>query len=113
MLLPLQTAVFQEDLTVKTKEYAKERVTKMIKTVVKIEGMMCGMCEAHMNDAIRNNFTVKKVTSSHSKCETEIISENELDEAKLRETVEKTGYKFLGITTEPYEKKGFSLFGKK
>ena len=28
----------------------------MTKTVLKIDGMMCGMCEAHVNDAIRNAF---------------------------------------------------------
>ena len=33
----------------------------MIKTTLKIDGMMCGMCEAHMNDVIRKNFKVKKV----------------------------------------------------
>ena len=36
----------------------------MIKTTLKIDGMMCGMCESHMNDVIRKNFKVKKVTSS-------------------------------------------------
>ena len=25
----------------------------MIKTALKIDGMMCGMCEAHINDVIR------------------------------------------------------------
>ncbi|EKC59112.1 Copper chaperone, partial [human gut metagenome] len=39
----------------------------MVKTTLKIDGMMCGMCESHVNDAIRNAFPVKKVTSSHSK----------------------------------------------
>ena len=24
----------------------------MVKTVLKIDGMMCGMCESHMNDLI-------------------------------------------------------------
>ena len=38
----------------------------MVKTTLKIDGMMCGMCEAHMNDAIRAAFKVKKVTSSHA-----------------------------------------------
>lgn len=46
----------------------------MVKTTLKIDGMMCGMCESHVNDAIRNAFPVKKVTSSHSKGETVIIS---------------------------------------
>lgn len=30
----------------------------MTKTVLSIEGMACGMCEAHVNDAIRANFSV-------------------------------------------------------
>lgn len=32
----------------------------MVKTTLGIDGMMCGMCESHMNDAIRNNFDVKR-----------------------------------------------------
>lgn len=85
----------------------------MIKTTLKIDGMMCGMCESHVNNAIRNAFDVKKVTSSHSSGETEIISETAVDEAKLKEVIEKDGYKLLSVSSEPYEKKGFSLFGKK
>ncbi len=83
----------------------------MIKTVIKIDGMMCNMCESHVNDAIRAAVSPKKVNSSHSKGITEIISENELDGAVLREAIEKDGYKVLDITSEPYVKKG--LFGKK
>ncbi|MDY3863504.1 MAG: cation transporter [Eubacteriales bacterium] len=84
----------------------------MIKTTLKIDGMMCGMCEAHMNDAIRAAFRVKKVTSSHAKGETVIISEDAPDETKLRETVAATGYTLCGIASEPYEKKGLFSFGK-
>ena len=84
----------------------------MVKTVLKIDGMMCGMCEAHMNDAIRKAFQVEKVSSSHTKHETEIVSEAPLDEALLEKTVAETGYELKGISSEPYEKKRFSLFGK-
>ena len=35
----------------------------MIETIVKIDGMMCGMCESHISDAIRNAFAVKKVSA--------------------------------------------------
>lgn len=45
----------------------------MLKITLKIDGMACGMCEAHVNDAIRKAFSVKKVTSSHSKGRTEIL----------------------------------------
>lgn len=84
----------------------------MIKTTLKIDGMMCGMCESHINDIIRQNFKVKKVTSSHSKGVTEIISDTQPDETALKEAIGKTGYKVLEIKTEPYEKRKFSLFGK-
>lgn len=78
----------------------------MTKTILNIEGMQCGMCESHVNDAIRNSFAVKKVTSSHANNCTEILSEQPLDEQKLREVIDKTGYTLTGLTSEPYEKKG-------
>ena len=33
----------------------------MIKYTLAVDGMMCGMCEAHVNDAVRRAFAVKKV----------------------------------------------------
>lgn len=82
----------------------------MIKIILDVEGMVCGMCEAHINNAVRQNFAVKKVTSSHSKGKTEIIVQLPLDEEKLKEVLGKSGYTVTGVHTEPYEKKGFSLF---
>jgi len=85
----------------------------MIKTTVKVDGMMCGMCESHVNDAVRNAIEVKKVSSSHKKGTTEILTEQSVDEEKVKAAIEATGYKVLGITTgEAEEKKGFSLFHK-
>jgi len=85
----------------------------MIKTTVKVDGMMCGMCESHVNEAVRNAIEVKKVSSSHKKGTTEILTEQPVDEEKVKAAIEATGYKVLGITTgEAEEKKGFSLFHK-
>lgn len=84
----------------------------MYQTTMKIDGMMCSMCESHVNDAVRSAFPVKKVTSSHSKGETVILSEAPLDEAALRAAMEPTGYKVLSIEAKPYEKKGLFHFGK-
>ena len=47
----------------------------MVEIAVGIEGMACGMCEAHINEAVRNAFEVKKVSSSHTKKRTVIIAE--------------------------------------
>ena len=42
--------------------------------------MACSMCEAHINDAVRSAFPVDKVSSSHSKGKTVILSKEPLDE---------------------------------
>ena len=85
----------------------------MYKTLLTIDGMACPMCEAHINDAVRGAFPVKKVSSSHKKGQTEILSEVPPDETALRAAIEKTGYHVLSYTAAPFEKKKFSLFGKK
>ena len=77
----------------------------MYKTIMDVEGMMCGNCEKHMNEMIQEKFDVKEVTSSHKKAETQIISEEKLDEDKLKAEVDE-------IEVEPYEKKKISLFHK-
>ena len=33
----------------------------MIETILKIDGMACGMCESHVNDTVRRGFPVRKV----------------------------------------------------
>ena len=86
----------------------------MVETKLRIDGMACGMCESHINDAVRNAFPVKKVTSSHSRGETVILSEQELDIDALKAAIAETGYTVKGAQSHPYEKKGFlsSLFHK-
>ena len=81
----------------------------MLKITVQVDGMMCGMCESHVNDAVRKAFQVKKVTSSHSKGQTVILTENDIDEGVLRSAISATGYEVKSVSKEPYEKKG--LFG--
>lgn len=78
----------------------------MVKVILEIEGMSCGMCETHVNDTLRRQFDVKKIVSSHRKGQTEIIAENPMDEGALRRAVGETGYTVLAIRTEPYVKKG-------
>lgn len=82
----------------------------MFKYTIAVQGMMCGMCESHTNEAIRKAFSVKKVTSSHKKGETVVIAEGELDEALLKKTITDLGYDVGTIQKEPYQKKG--LFGR-
>lgn len=86
----------------------------MVKMTLEIEGMSCGMCESHVNDTIRRAFSVRKVSSSHSKGQTELIAENPIDEEALRKAIDETGYVLVSVKTEPYEKKGlFDRFKSK
>lgn len=86
----------------------------MLKITMEIDGMMCGMCENHINDAIRREFKVKKVTSSHTKRQTVILTEKPLDEDRLRKVIDETGYKVMSIETVEEEKRGglLGLFKK-
>lgn len=87
----------------------KEIIEIMMQTTLKIDGMMCGMCEAHMNDVVRKNCQIKKVTSSAKDGETVVISENELDIPWLKKEIKAIGYELVSYESKPYEKKG--LFG--
>jgi len=82
----------------------------MIRTTIKIDGMMCGMCEAHVCDAIRKAVpTATKVAASKSKKEAAFLTEEAVDTDHLKAAIDATGYICLDIESEPYEKKG--LFG--
>ena len=62
----------------------------MIETIVQVDGMMCGMCESHINDAVRSHFQVKKVSSSHTKGQTVIQSQEPLDREQLVRVINDT-----------------------
>ena len=83
----------------------------MIKTTLKIEGMACGMCEAHICETIRKAVPgAKKVTASHKHGEASFLSENTVDETQLKSAIAATGYTCRSAESALYEKKG--LFGK-
>ena len=86
----------------------------MIRTTVQVSGMTCGMCEAHVNNAVRSAFRVKKVSSSRARGETVIESETPLDHEKLRQVINNTGYLMLSASEEEMTKKSLirSIWGK-
>lgn len=84
----------------------------MIKTTLKIEGMMCGMCEAHICDAIREAVpSAKKVTASRGRQEACFLTEEAVNADLLKSAIDATGYACLSVESIPYVKKG--LFGKR
>ena len=93
-------------MRLRLQEESEER--KMIQTVLKIDGMMCGMCEAHVADAIRKAVpAAKKVSASRSRGEASFLTEDAIDEAGLKAAIDATGYTCLSVSSAPYEKKGW------
>ena len=86
----------------------------MIRTTVQVSGMVCGMCEAHVNNAVRSAFPVKKVSSSRTRGEMVIESEAPLDQERLRQVINNTGYQMLSATEKEISKKSLirSILGK-
>ena len=84
----------------------------MVKTTLKIDGMMCSMCEAHMNDLVRQNCSVKKGDIFCEKTEKPLSSvKNRWIFLCWIRRVRGIGYTLLSHESEPYEKKG--LFHRK
>ena len=79
-------------------------------TTASIDGMMCNMCESHINEMIRKSFRVKKVTSSHKKNETVIICDNKISANELEKVLEPMGYHCMNVRHEEYKKRGIFDF---
>ena len=85
----------------------------MTQITIQVEGMKCPMCEAHVNDAIRDRFAVEKVTSSHKKNETVILTEMPIEDESLRGVISALGFTVGTIARDTYEKNSFfSRFSK-
>lgn len=83
----------------------KVRNSRLIRTRIEVEGMMCGMCEAHINDAVRKVCPVKKVSSSHTRGETVIITDGMPDVQRIRKAIEESGYSTGAVLSTPYVEK--------
>lgn len=82
----------------------------MEKITVKIDGMMCGMCESHMNDTFRQNFKVKKVSSSHAKGETVAIVDEDILMKSLKKQLRKQATLLFPLKESLMRKRIFARF---
>ena len=67
-----------------------------MKKTMKIEGMMCGHCEAAVDKAL-NAIDGVDAKVSHRKGTAKLKLERDVPEAELRKAVEDAGYKVTGI----------------
>lgn len=80
----------------------------MNKYILGIDGMGCGMCEMHVEEAIRKILNVKKVKASHIKNQVVVITELNLVEEDFKKILDPTGYRITSFERTVALKK---LFG--
>ncbi len=86
-----------EDLTsAETKNIKKEEVSNMTKTM-KIEGMMCGHCEARVKKSLEAVAGVAQAQVSHTEGTAVVTLETEVADEVLKKAVEDQDYKVVSI----------------
>lgn len=72
-----------------------------MKITIGIDGMMCGMCEAHVASALRSAFPeAKKVKASRRKKCAHLQLDHAVAEEAVRTALEPTGYTVTSVTID-------------
>ena len=84
-----------------------------MKIILTVEGMMCGMCEAHVSDTLRKAFPeAKKVSASRKKNQAVMELDREPSFEEVKRVLEPTGYDFtdMRIESSAEKKRRFGIF---
>ena len=73
----------------------------MIRTKAKVGGMMCGMCETHVQEAIRKTLPESsKVKADRKKDMVEFNTPTAPAEEAVKKAIESIGYEYGGMESE-------------
>ena len=75
----------------------KTKEMKTMEKIIKIEGMMCGHCEAHVKKALEVLEGVEQANVSHEAGTAIVTMTADISEDILKKTVEEEGYKVIEI----------------
>lgn len=81
----------------KSTENTKGTVNEMAKTTLKIKGMMCPHCEAHMREALEKMDGVTVISVSHEAANAIVETASPVSEDAFRAVVTAAGYELTGI----------------
>ncbi len=73
----------------------KEKENKEMK--IKVNGMMCAHCEAHVKKALEAIDGIESAVASHEENMVTITNSKDVDEALIKEAVTEAGYEYAGI----------------
>ncbi len=68
----------------------------MIKTVIRIEGMMCPHCEARVKKALEALDGVESAVTSYEKGTASLTLSKDVPDDVIKAAVEEQGYEFVG-----------------
>ena len=75
-----------------------EKETNIMKKTLKIEGMMCPRCEAHVKKALEAVEGVVSATADHTTDTAEVVLSAPVEDAALKTAVEEDGYVVISIS---------------
>ena len=93
----LKSAVEAEGYEVLAIRNSHEKENKTMTKTMKIEGMMCPMCEKHTVEALEKLEGVESAVASHSEGSAVVTLSKDVDNELLTKAVTEAGYKVLGI----------------
>lgn len=70
----------------------KEDKMPMIEKTIKVEGMMCGHCEAHVKEALEKIKGIEEAAANHETGTVVLKLSKEIDSKKIADAVKKAGY---------------------
>ena len=83
------------DKKIKNKKTIKE--VKKKKKIIKVEGMTCGHCEAHVSEALKKIDGVLEAVADHNANQVKLNLSKEVDENLLKDAVITAGYDYKGV----------------
>ena len=89
--------VYDERKDHKIKIRKKRKEDKLMEKTMKIEGMMCGHCEATVKKTLESIEGVESAEVSHEKGTAVVICSSELENEVLRQAVEEQNYRVTAI----------------
>ncbi|MBQ3795070.1 MAG: heavy metal translocating P-type ATPase [Butyrivibrio sp.] len=90
----IQSEAVQTDNDIKEKD-KKEKENKEMK--IKVNGMMCAHCEAHVKKALEAIDGIESAVASHEENLVTITNSKDVDEELIKAAVTEAGYEYAGI----------------
>lgn len=82
------------DKRIKNNKIHKE--VKSMEKIIKVEGMMCGHCEARVNEALKKIDGVSEAVANHDLNQVKLTLTKDVDESLLKDAVVAAGYDYKG-----------------